>query len=472
MTDSHKPLASTDTLQQMDNQFVHPWETMDAIGSTARTVIDRADGIYVYDSDGNKLIDGPAGMWCVNIGHHRQEMADAISDQVMKLGYASPWDLTNEVAPRLASELAKRAPGDLNHVFFTTCGSTAVDSALRLVQYYNNYRGKPEKKIILAQEMGYHGSTFLGGSVSGKPKDKNFMDFAPGIVHHLPCPQPLFRRDDQSVEDFLEEKIQHLQDTIASLGADNIAVMIGEPILASGGVIVPPNGYYNRCQEICRENDILLIADEVVTAFGRLGHWFACEDEFGYVPDMITCAKGLTSAYVPMGAVLISDRLIREFTDKDETGAFFANGFTYSGHPVASAAALKNIEIIEREKLLEKVRNETGPYFQKRLRELEDIPMVTEVRGRGLMAAVDCLNAEGQDSAGREKAYEIGARIDKHCQELGLIVRPLISMCVMSPPLIIEKDQIDDLIEKLREGIERAQAEIIAEGLWSPGEVL
>ena len=472
MSTSEKNAPSTEELQAMDSKFVHPWEVMDAIGSTSRTVIDRSDGIYVYDSDGNKLIDGPAGMWCVNIGHHRQEMADAISEQIMKLGYASPWDLTNEVAPRLADELAKRSPGDLNHVLFTTCGSTAVDSALRFVQYYNNYRGKPEKKIILAQEMGYHGSTFLGGSVSGKPKDKNFLDFVPDIVHHLPCPQPLFRRDDQTVEDFLEEKIAHLEHTIATLGADKIAVMIGEPILASGGVIVPPEGYYKRCREICRSNDILFIADEVVTAFGRLGHWFACEDEFGYVPDIITCAKGLTSAYIPMGAVLISDRLIKEFTGNEETGAAFANGFTYSGHPVASVAALKNIEIIEREGLLEKVRTDTGPYFQKRLKELEDIPMVTEVRGRGLMAAVDCLNAEGQDAAGREKAYEIGARIDKHCQALGLIVRPLISMCVMSPPLIIERDQIDDMIDKLRQGIEMAQAEIIAEGLWTPGEDL
>lgn len=459
---------STSELQEMDNKVIHPWETMEEVGEAKRTVVERSDGIYIFDSDGNKLIDGPAGMWCVNIGHRRQEMADAISEQVMKLGYATPWDMTNGLAPRLASELAKRSPGDLNHVFFTTGGSTAVDSALRFVQYYNNYRGKPDKKIILSHQMGYHGSTFLGGSVSGKPKDKNFLDFVPGMVHHLPCPQPYFRKPEQSVEDFLEEKIAHLESTIAVLGADNIGVMIAEPVLASGGVIVPPQDYCRRCKEVCAANDILFIADEVVTAFGRLGHWFASEDEFGFVPDMITTAKGLTSAYVPMGALLISDRLIREFTDNEASGAYFANGFTYSGHPVAAVAALKNIEIIENEGLLEKVRNDTGPYFQKRLRELEDIAMVTEVRGRGLMGAVDCLNAEGQNEAGRERAYEIGSRIDAHCQALGLIVRPLMSMCVMSPPLTIERDQIDDMIEILRKGIELAQADIIAEGIWTP----
>ncbi len=459
---------STEELQALDNKFIHPWESMESVGDAERTVLERSDGIYVYDSDGNKLIDGPAGMWCVNIGHRRKEMADTVSDQIMKLGYASPWDMTNGVAPQLAKELAKRAPGDLNHVFFTTGGSTAVDSALRFVQYYNNYRGKPDKKIILAQEMGYHGSTFLGGSVSGKPKDKNFLDFASELVHHLPCPHPYFRKPGQTVDDFLEEKIAHLERTIASLGPENIAVMIAEPVLASGGVIVPPDGYYPRCKAICAANDILFIADEVVTAFGRLGHWFASEDEFGFVPDLITTAKGLTSAYIPMGALLISDRLIREFTEGESTGAYFANGFTYSGHPVAAAAALKNIEIIEREGLLDKVRNDTGPYFQQRLRELEDIAMVTEVRGRGLMGAVDCINAEGQDAAGREIAYEIGARIDAHCQALGLIVRPLISMCVMSPPLTIEREQIDDMISILRQGIERAQEDIIAEGLWKP----
>ncbi len=470
MSNDTKNALNTEQLQTLDNRFVHPWESVEELGELQRTVIDRSDGLYLYDSDGNKLLDAPAGMWCVNIGHRRKEMADAIAEQIMRLDYASPWDLTNTVAPKLAAELAKRSPGDLNHVFFTTGGSTAVDSALRLVQFYNNYRGKPNKKMILAQEMGYHGSTFLGGSVSGKPKDKHFLDFARGLVHHLPCPQPYFRRPGQSVEDFCDELIQNLEDTIMKLGADNIGVMIGEPVLASGGVIVPPDGYYRRCREICRKHDILFIADEVVTAFGRLGHWFACEDEFGFVPDMITSAKGLTSGYIPMGALLISDRLMREFTKHDPKGTFFANGFTYSGHPVAATAALKNIEIMEREGLLEKVRTDTGPYFQQRLRELEDIAMVSEVRGRGLMAAVDCINAEGQDREGRETAYEIGSRIDKHCQALGLIVRPLISMCVLSPPLIIERKQIDELIDLLRTGIERAQDEIIAEGLWTPQE--
>lgn len=461
-------VKDTADLQRMDNRFVHPWEMVEELGQQTRTVIDASDGIYIYDTDGNKLIDAPAGMWCVNIGHRRQEMADAISEQIMKVSYASPWSLTNTKAAELAERLCDLSPGDLNHVFFTTGGSTAVDSALRFVQFYNNFTERPNKKLILAHEMGYHGSTYLCGTVSGKPKDKNHLDFAHQLVRHLPCPHPFFRSKDQSVADFCQEKLTHLEKTILEIGPENIAVMIGEPVMASGGVVVPPPGYWKGVRKLLSKYDILLIADEVVTAFGRLGHMFASDAVFDMAPDMITCAKGLTSGYIPMGALMISDRLIKTFTNKGEIGAMFANGYTYSGHPVSATAALKNLEILEREGLPDKVRTETGPYFQQRLRELEDIPMVSEVRGVGLMGAVDCINAEGQDSQGRALAYELGTLIDNRCQSLGLLVRPIVSMCVMSPPLIIEKDQIDTLVDKLREGIELAQKDAIKQGLWSP----
>ena len=229
-------------------------------------------------------------------------------------------------------------------------------------------------------------------------------------------------------------------------------------------MIVPPEGYHRKCWEVCKKHDVLYIADEVVTAFGRLGHWFASEDVFDMVPDIVTTAKGLTSGYVPMGAVLISDNLMEQVRAADDTGAVFSNGFTYSGHPVSAAAALKNIEIIERDGLLEHVR-EVSPYFQARLRELHDIPIVGDVRGMGLMACVECVISQESKEA-LKLDYEIGNRIDEHCQELGLIVRPLINMCVMSPPLVITKEQIDRLVERLREGILRAQKDVQKEGVW------
>ena len=454
----------TNELQVQDNYVVHPWEDIQKTGDNDRTIIGESDGIYVYDSDGNKLIDGPAGMWCVNIGHGRKEMAEAIAEQALRMPYYSPWSLGNVPAGELGEKLAQLAPGDLNHAFFTTGGSTAVDSALRFVSFFNNVLGRPEKKHIISRQKAYHGSTYLSASVSGKERDKTFLDFEKGFIHHLPDPNPYRRPDGMSVEDFCDEKVADLENKILELGADKVAAFIAEPILASGGVVVPPPGYHKRTLEVCRRHDVLYISDEVVTAFGRLGHFFASEDVFGIVPDIITMAKGLTSGYQPMGALVISDRLIQQVKERDAAVTVFSNGFTYSGHPVASAAALKNIEIIEREGLLEHAR-EVGPYLQERLKELMDIPIVGDVRGMGLMACVECVIS--QDSKNPLTLdYEIGARIDKHCQALGLVVRPLINMCVMSPPLTITKPQIDELVSILRQGIERAMEDVKREGLW------
>jgi adenosylmethionine-8-amino-7-oxononanoate aminotransferase len=457
-------LFNTEEVQAEDNLVVHPWEDFKTDGKNKRTIIGESDGIYVYDTDGNKLIDAPSGMWCVNIGHGRREMADAIAEQVMRMPYYSPWSLGTAPAAELGKKLADLAPGDLDHVAFSTGGSTAVETALRFVMFYNNILERPEKKHIISRQDAYHGSTYLAASCSGKGRDKPLQDFETARVHHLPSPNPYRRPEGMSVEDFCAAKVKDLEDKILELGADKTAAFIAEPILASGGVIVPPPGYHQKCLEVCRKHDVLYISDEVVTAFGRLGHFFASEEVFGIVPDIITTAKGLTSGYIPMGATLISDRLVRQLADLDVKTAMFSHGFTYSGHPVAAAAGLKNIEIIEREGILEHVRK-VAPYFQSRLQELRDIPLVGDVRGEGLMACVEC--GEKVDwSAPPTMDYEIGNRIDKHCQELGLIVRPIINMCVMSPPLIITKPQIDDLVGMLRQGIQRTMDDMIAEGLW------
>ncbi|RED44653.1 aminotransferase [Aestuariispira insulae] len=461
-------LYDTEEIQRKDNRFLHPWELMEEVGSNKRTVTAEAEGIYLYDSEGNRLIDGPGGMWCVNIGHGRQEMADAISQQIMRITYNSPWSTTSGPAAEFAHQLAKRAPGDLNNVFFTTGGSTAVDAAVRLIQFYNNYLGRPEKKHFIAREKGYHGSTYISSSLSGKIRDKDFLDFETDLFHHIPCPDPLDKPADMSDADYLDKTVADLENMILEIGPDKVAAFVAEPILASGGVIVPPTGYHKRCLEVCRKYDVLYVSDEVVTSFGRLGHLFASEDVFGIVPDIITTAKGLTSAYVPMGAMLVSDRIISAF-DKDKGGAMYANGYTYSGHPVAAVAGMKNLEIMERDKIFEHVR-EVGPYFQEKLQEMRDIPIVSDVRGMGLMGCVECLISDGSGGGGEVLAmdYDIGNRIDAHCQKRGLLVRPIINMCVMSPPLTITKDQIDDMMAILREGIEATMADVIAEGLWRP----
>lgn len=453
----------TQTLQREDNQWVHPWEDFRKTGKNARTVITRSEGVYLYDTEGNKLLDGPAGMWCVNVGHGRDEIADAVAAQIRQMTYISPWSIANAPAADLSARLAELTPGDLNHVFYTTGGSTAVDSALRFVMFYNNYLGRPEKKHILARHDGYHGSTYLSASCSGKPRDKTLLDFERGFIHHLPSPNTYRRPQDMSVEDFCTAKVADLENRILELGPERVAAFIAEPILASGGVVMPPPGYQKKCAAVCRKYDVLYIADEVVTAFGRLGHWFASEDVFGMVPDIITSAKGITSGYVPLGAVFISDRLIANISAPDRPSVF-SNGFTYSGHPVACAAALKNIEIIEREGILEHVR-EVGPYFQQRLRELAEIEIVGDVRGEGLMACVECvIGKDSQDPLVLD--YDIGARIDRHCQRLGLLVRPIINMCVMSPPLIITRGQIDQMVDTLRKGIELSMEDVRREGLW------
>ncbi|NIR31583.1 MAG: aminotransferase [Gammaproteobacteria bacterium] len=454
----------TAALQSDDNLILHPWEVLQDYGHNARTVIARGEGIHVYDTEGNRLIDGPGGMWCVNVGHGRAEIADAAAAQIRNMAYCSPWALANAPAAELARSLVELAPDGLEHVFFTTGGSTAVDSALRFVMFFNNYLGRQEKKHVISRANAYHGSTYLSASVSGKERDRNYFDFEKGFIHHLPSPNPYRRPAGMSLEAFCDEKVADLENKISELGPERVAAFIAEPILASGGVIIPPPGYHKRCLEVCRRHDVLYISDEVVTAFGRLGHFFASEAVFGIVPDIITVAKGITSGYLPLGAVLISERLVSQITGERAKQGIFSNGFTYSGHPVTCAAALENIEIIRRENLLERVRD-TGAYLQERLRELSELPIVGDVRGMGLMGCVECSIPDTDSDLSVD--YEVGNRIDAHCQRLGLLVRPLVNMCVMSPPLIITREQIDDLIDILRRGIERTMDDLRRERLWS-----
>ncbi|MBB25479.1 MAG: aspartate aminotransferase family protein [Geminicoccus sp.] len=445
---------SLETLQEWDRLHqVHPWAAMDAWRGYDNIFVDRAQGIYLWDGQGKRFIDGPAGMWCTQIGYGREEMAEAIADQVRKLPYTSPFTNTTEPSSILAKKIVERTPGDLNNVFFTTGGSTAVDTAIRTMHFMNNRLGRPEKKIVISREKSYHGSTYLSHTVSGKERDKSRFDTESRLVRFLPDVNPYRRPEGMSVEVWCDEKVADLERMIADVGANKIGAFIAEPILASGGVVVPPPGYHRRTFEVCKANDILYISDEVVTAFGRLGHWFASEEVFGIKPDMITCAKGLTSGYIPMGAVIISDEVMANCADPDEA-VLFSNGFTYSGHPVAAAAALKNMEILEREGILENVLD-VSPHFQERLGALSKYEIVGDARGMGLLG---CIEGKAEDL---EAERRLGQMIDDACEDLGLVVRPLINMAVFSPPLIITHAQVDDLFDILEEALTRVERDVL-----------
>jgi adenosylmethionine-8-amino-7-oxononanoate aminotransferase len=439
---------------------IHPWHSMGA-EATEYMVASRAEGIFIYDDKGKRYIDGPGGMWSMQIGYGRKEMADAISRQVLDLPFSNPWSSASEPSAVLAAKLAAEAPGDLNNVFFTTGGSTAVDTAIRFVWFYNNIRGKQQKKGIVARQKGYHGSTYLASCVSGKERDKSFMDIGNKHVHFLNNINPSLRPDNMDVAAWCDKCISEFEELVLNIGSDKIAAFIAEPVLASGGVIVPPEGYHSRCLEICKKYDIIYISDEVVTAFGRLGEFFSSKSVFGIEPDIITMAKGITSGYVPLGGVLISDRLMDEIKAENNEGVMFSNGFTYSSHPVSCTAALKNIEIMEREGLFEHVKS-IAPYFQSRLKNLRRYKIVGDTRGIGLLGCVEgVVSTEIDEEKQLLIDYEFGMRLDQKCESRGLIVRPLINMCVFSPPLIIQRDQIDLMFDIIEEALEEVAAEML-----------
>lgn len=445
-------------LQEWDQKhFMHPWAEMSS-NKSKFDVITEGKGIYLYDSSGKKYIDGPGGMWCVNVGYGRKEIASAVSNQLVQLPYASPWTTTTEPSAILAKRISEKTPGDLNNVFFSTCGSTAVDTAIRFVHFYNNVQGKKNKKKVIAREKGYHGSTYLSASVSGKERDKRDLDTDTNLVKFIPDVNPYRRPSNMSSESWCIEKINDLEICIQSVGPENVAAFIAEPVLASGGVIIPPKGYHKKAFEICRKYGVLYISDEVVTGFGRLGQWFASDEVFGITPDIITCAKGLTSGYMPMGATIISDRLISKLADFSEEPTLFSNGYTYSGHPAAAAAANKNMDIIEDEKILEHVR-EVSPHFQNRLKMLgEKYDIIGDARGIGLLGCLEGdLGKNTSESDALSVDYKFSELVDAATEKRGLFVRPIINMCVFSPPLIITKTEIDIMFDILDDALSEVQ---------------
>jgi len=430
------------------HHVLHPWGRLHPAGDSE--VMLEGDGVYVTDGQGQRLLDGIGGLWCVNVGYRRREIAEAMAAQAMTLPfYTAFMESGNEPSTRLALALAAAAPGDLNRVFFTTGGSTANDSAIRFLHLLANNTGRPSKKHLISRADAYHGSTFLTASCSGKFSDRADLDVLDGQVHHLSSVNPYRRPEGMTIDEFRDARVAELEACIVALGAENVAGFIAEPILASGGVVVPPEGYHRATFEVCRKYDVRYISDEVVTGFGRLGHVFASEAVFGITPDVITCAKGLTSGYVPLGAMILSDALCAA-ADVDGK-AVFSHGFTYAAHPVACAAAMANLRIIETESLCEHVRR-LSPSFLGRLQALADLPLVGDVRGMGLLAGVEFVRCR-RTREPLPASAAVGKQVAAECRRRGLMVRPLGSVIGISPPLIITEAQVDEMVGILREAI-------------------
>jgi len=454
--------SSKEVWEQDRRHHVHPFHHFVSYAEDGALIINEGSGTRLTDIDGNEYFDAVGGMWCTNIGLGRSEMTDAIARQTAKLAYANPFtDMSNEPAARLSAKLAELAPGDLNHVFFTCGGSTANDGAFRLIQMYQSARGKKQKKHILSRRDSYHGTTYLAASLSGKAGDRTpDFNYIEDIIHHLSSPN--FYRAPEGMDEpqFCDYLIDEMERKIIELGAENVAGFYAEPIMGSGGVIVPPETYNRRTWELCQKYDIVYVADEVVTAFGRLGHWFVSKEMFDVQPDIICCAKGLTSAYLPLGAMIFSDKIYEAVSG--DSDRWFSSGYTYSGHPVCCAAALKNIEIIERENLFENVRV-VGAYFEEQLHTLLDLPIVGDIRGRlFMMCVVNVMDKETGEFFPPE--VNIGKRISNHAEAQGVIVRPAADLNIMSPALTMSKQDVDFFIPRLRKAIELTVVDLRAEG--------
>ncbi len=451
-------MADTNQIVEWDKQHhLHPYQLFDVFPEEGALPIESGEGAYITDTDGKRYLDAVGGLWCNNVGQGREDMVEAIADQVRKLAYSSPFvDLTHPPAAEFAARLAELAPGDLNHVFFTTGGSTANDIAYRLIQFYQNVRGKPEKRHVISRKDAYHGQTYAAGSLGGKASDRiDLLEFMDNI-HHLSSPNYYRYGGDLTEAEFADKLVAEFEDMVAGLGGpEHVSAFIAEPVMGAGGVVPPPANYLKRIWEFCRANDIVYISDEVVTGFGRLGEWFASEKLFGITPDVITTAKGLTSGYIPLGATIFSDR-IWDVIAEPGNERYMAMGFTYGGHPVACAAGLKNIEIIENEGILEHVRD-VGPYMMDQLDMLRGLPMVGDVRGSHLMVCLEFVrNVETKEPY--PDAIDIGKRVANEADELGVMVRPVGNLNVMSPSLVITRDDVDTIVSTLREAIPIAYA--------------
>ena len=440
------PLIATDI-----DHHMHPFTDYGQMKKEGTRIITHAEGHYIYDSKGNRILDGMAGLWCVNVGYGRKELIDAAMEQLHKLPYYNTFFKTsNEPAAQLSERLTDIAPDGMNHVFYANSGSEANDTIVRMVRHFWALEGKPQKRIMISREYGYHGSTMVAASMGGMSGMHEQACRLPDFSHIRP-PYGFLYKGNMDEKTFADVSAGWLEERIQELGADNVAAFIAEPIQGAGGVIIPPAGYFDRIQDICRRHDILFVADEVITGYGRTGQWFASQT-YNLKPDLMATAKGLTSGYQPMSAVLVGDRVAERLID--DCGEFY-HGFTYSGHPVAAAVALANLNLIESEGMIERVRTDTGPYLNQAIQRLADHPMVGEVRSLGLLAAVELVESrEGPKHFANQG--DAGCVVRDHAIARGLMVRAVRDGMILSPPLTFTRGDIDEVIRILGDALDDA----------------
>lgn len=455
---NHPPTAE---LQARDAaHHMHPFTANADLAAKGARIIVRADGVRLTDSDGAEMIDAMAGLWCVNIGYGRHELAEAAARQMRELPYYNTFFQTSHVpAIALAEKLAALAPGDLNHVFFACGGSEANDTNIRLVRHYWARKGKPEKRVIISRRLGYHGSSMGSASLGGMAAmhAQGGMPI-PDIVHIDP-PYWYMEGGDMTPEDFGIARARQLEAKIAELGADRVAAFIAEPVQGAGGVIIPPESYWPEIKRICAEHDILLIADEVITGFGRLGHWFGSE-AYDIQPHIMTIAKGLSSGYAPIGGSIVCDE-VAEVIGGDE----FNHGYTYSGHPVAAAVALENLRILEEERIIDRVRAETAPYLAQAWAGLAEHPLVGEAVSRGLMASMALTPDKAARARFASEPGTIGQICRDRCFANNLVMRHVAERMIIAPPLVITPADIDAVISRAFKALDETHAIVTERGL-------
>ncbi len=446
------------------SNIIYPTTNLNAI---EQMVIDRGEGVYVYDSNGKKYLEGLAGLWCTSLGYGNQEVIDTVTQQMQKLTFSHMFGgKTHQPGMDLADKLAAMVPVDNAKIFFGNSGSDANDTHIKLLRYYANAIGKPQKRKIITREKAYHGVTVAAGSLTSLPATLAHFDSPLEALGILRTDHPHYyrgRQGDESEAEFVNRITGNLEKLIVDEGPETVAAFIAEPITGASGVIVPPAGYYEKVQAILNKHDILFIADEVITGFGRTGSDFGCTTMNIQKPDMMTLAKQLSSAYFPISASVVRGDMYEAIAELSEDVGVFGHGYTYSGHPVGCAVALKVIEIYERDRLFEHAAK-TGEYLQSRMREFEGHPLVGEVRGKGLLAAAELV--ANKDTGQAFEGGAIGSYAVQRSQDNGLIVRAVAgSTIALCPPLIINKEQIDEAMEKLSQALDQTLDYVTKEGL-------
>ena len=417
-------------------------------------IITRAEGSTIFDGEGNAILDGMAGLWCVNVGYGREELVQAATQQMTELPFYNTFFKTaTPPTVMLAAKLAELLGGKLKHVFFNSSGSEANDTVMRMARHYWTVKGEPKRSIFISRWNAYHGSTMAGASLGGMKHMHPIGGLPIPGVEHVMQPYSFNEGFGENEEAFAMRAAQEIEDRILKVGPENVAAFIGEVVQGAGGVIIPPAGYWKRVEKICRKYGILLVVDEVITGFGRLGSWFGFQ-HYGIEPDLVPMAKGLSSGYLPISAVGVSEEIVAVLREK---GGDFVHGYTYSGHPVAAAVALKNLEIIEREGLVQRVHDDIGPYFNNALKRLDSDPLVGETRSLGLIGAVEIVSKPGTNERFTGKEGKAGPVVRDACIKNGLMVRGIRDSIVMCPPLIITKAEVDRMVDIIAKSLREVE---------------